>query len=456
MLTRGFSLSRIALALLLGMLLPVFATASTNDYCVLITVDGLGAFYMSDPRASLPAIRELATNGACAEALLVSNPSTTWPNHTTLITGVSPQKHSVLFNGLLVRGSPGEAVRIEAERNQSDLVAVPTLYERLHKAGYRTAAVNWPCTRGAAALDDNLPDAVDGLRQTTPRLRAELLRAGILANPENPHYAGKTVAAYDQGWTETAVHLLRVRPPNLLLLHLLATDVEQHRNGPQSAAAYDALAAADARVADVIRGLELAGMLERTTIFIASDHGFARPLKLINPNVVLRKAGLLRPGPRRRAQSVSEGGTAFVYLTQPQTMKEDRVKVVELLGHVEGVAAILQPNDYAALHLPDPATNPQMGDLLLVSKQGYTFSDEFFDDDVITPIPIPLGSHGYLASDPRMNGVLIAWGHRIRAGVKLGLVDNRDIAPTIAAVLGEDFPGVEGKVLTEVLATEKH
>ena len=34
------------------------------------------------------------------------NPTVTWPNHTTLITGVTPAKHGVLFNGLL-RRDPG-------------------------------------------------------------------------------------------------------------------------------------------------------------------------------------------------------------------------------------------------------------------------------------------------------------------------------------------------------------
>ena len=37
----------------------------------------------------------------------VSNPSVTWPNHTTMVTGVQPRRHGVLANGVLVRGGPG-------------------------------------------------------------------------------------------------------------------------------------------------------------------------------------------------------------------------------------------------------------------------------------------------------------------------------------------------------------
>ncbi len=439
----------------IGILLPLLAYPATNDHVVLITIDGLAAFYLADPESPLPTLRKLAAEGASAEALRVSNPTTTWPNHTTLVTGVHPEKHSVLFNGLLVRNGPGEPVRIEAERDKGDLVAVATVYDQLHRAGYRTAAINWPCTRGATTLDDNLPDAPDRIARTTPRLRAELVHAGVLENVEDASFLRKSAAAADQAWCAAALHLLRTRPPHLLLLHLLATDAIQHRYGPNSPAAYTALALADAQVAQVLRALESAGIRERTTLFVVSDHGFARPSKLINPNMILRKAGLLRPGPRRRAQSISEGGTAFVYLTEPASVKEDRAKVIALLRGVEGVEEIIEPSEYKALHLPDPARNPQVGDLLLVAKAGYAFSDEFIEDEVVTPLPLSLGSHGYLSSNSQMNGVFVASGRGIKPGTKLGVVDNIDAAPTVAAILGENLPAADGRVLREIFDSKQ-
>jgi hypothetical protein len=129
--------------------------------------------------------------------------------------------------------------------------------------------------------------------------------------------------------------------------------------------------------------------------------------------------------------------------------------VIALLREVQGIDRILEPRQYAELRLPDPTGNSQMGDLLLVGKEGYTFSDEVFDDDIITPIPISLGSHGYLATDPRMNGVLVVWGRGIKAGTKLGAVDNLDVAPTIGALLGIELPDIEGRVLREILIEPK-
>ena len=444
-----------ALLLALGSALPFPAGAATNDHVILISIDGLAAFYLRDPQAPLPTLRRLAAEGAVAEGLRVSNPSTTWPNHTTLVTGVHPEKHSVLFNGVLVREGPGRPLRVEADRTKEELVAVPTLYDQLHRAGYRTAAINWPCTREANALDDNFPDVPGRLSRTTPRLRAELVHAGILDTTADAAFARKDPVDADKVWAAAAVHLLRTRPPNLLLLHLLATDAAQHRHGPQSPAAYAALAAADARVAEILRALDATGLRAQTTLLVVSDHGFAKPTKMINPNVVLRQAGLLRPGPRRRAQSISEGGTAFVYLTQPASAKEDRATVIALLRDLEGVAEILEPAQFAALHLPDPATNRQMGDLLLVAGQNYTFSDESMEDESITPLPISLGSHGYLSTDGRMDGVLIAWGRHVPARTRLSRVDIIDIAPTIAAILGEALPGADGKMIRELIPDPK-
>jgi predicted AlkP superfamily pyrophosphatase or phosphodiesterase len=430
--------------------MPLSAWSATNSHVILITIDGLAAYYLREtPQAPLPTLRRLANEGAVAESLHVSNPTTTWPNHTTLVTGVTPAKHAVLFNGRLIRGAPGQAVRLEGDHNQSELIAVPTIYDRLHRAGGRTAAINWPCTRGAETLDDNFPDAPDRISQTTTPLRAELIRHGILEDATDISFLKKGAAAADQAWMAAALHLLQNRPPQLLLIHLLATDDIQHRYGPKSPAAYTALALADALVADLVRVLETTGLREQTSLIVVSDHGFARPAQLISPNVVLRRAGWQRPG-RRRAQSISEGGTAFVYLTEPKT--EDGPKIIEALRQLEGIEAILEPAQFGALGLPVPSRNPQVGDLLLVAREGYAFSDEALEDDAITPLPIPLGSHGYLATDPQMNGVFVAWGRRIKPGMKLSTADILDVAPTIAELLGISLPGVQGKVLAEILS----
>src|SRR3954470_18174935 len=97
---------------LLCLVTPLFA-ATAERHVILITLDGFPAYLWRDEMIPLPNLRKLAAEGAVANAMTVSNPSITWPNHTTLVTGVSPRIHGVLYNGLVMRGGPGHPNKIE-------------------------------------------------------------------------------------------------------------------------------------------------------------------------------------------------------------------------------------------------------------------------------------------------------------------------------------------------------
>jgi predicted AlkP superfamily pyrophosphatase or phosphodiesterase len=438
------------------------AAGSTNHHVLLITVDGGAAFYLRDPGSPLPTLRKLAAEGAMADGMRVANPSITWPNHSTLVTGVYPEKHSVLFNGVLVRPGPGLGVRVDGRRDKADLVAVPTLFDLLFKKGYRTAGINWPCTRNSGTLQDDFPDTPDTLTYTTPALRDELVSAGILGNASNATFSAQSAASRDQVWAAAATHVIRTRRPNFMMYHMLVTDGLQHRYGPRTPAAYAALAMADSQIRDVLTALEQAGIRDRTTLFIVADHGFETSTNIIHPNVLLRKAGLLTtnlvstnpPTFRARVQIVSEGGTALVYFTNPETKHEDRERALKLFRETDGIAEIIESSKFADLGLPDPAKNLQMADLILVPKLGHAFSNLSTGEEHITAVTLTsggLGNHGYLSSNTNMNALFVVSGRGIKRGSKLGTVDNRDVAPTIAHLLGQTLPGADGKVLRVIL-----
>ena len=50
------------------------------------------------------------------------NPAVTWPNHTSIVTGVTPAKHGLLYNGLPVRGGEGKPLRVEPWVPKEELV----------------------------------------------------------------------------------------------------------------------------------------------------------------------------------------------------------------------------------------------------------------------------------------------------------------------------------------------
>lgn len=426
-----------------------------DRHVVVICVDGLPGWLFDDPNASMPAIRALAAKGVRAEGMIVSNPSVTWPNHTSMTTGVRPERHGVLFNGVLERGGPGLPVKVDPRKDKKDLVHVETIYDVLKERGLTTASINWPCTRNAAGVEDNFPDVPESFDHTTPRLVAELKAAGIVTDAEIQGFAKLSTPARDRIWTQAACHVIRKRKPNLVLFHPLNVDAVHHRYGPQSPAGYTAVAYADTLVRQVVDAIDEAGIRERTTILVVSDHGFMSIPKTLQPNVALRKAGLLKVEGMQvtaaRAQVVPEGGIGMLYLTVRDTLEEDRKKVIELFRDREGIADIVLPDQFKKYGLPQPHDAPQMADVILVAKDGYGFSATATGDEDVVKSEATTGTHGFLSTNPKMNATFIVAGAGVREGKKLAPIENIDVAPTIARLLGVELSSADGKVVADAL-----
>src|ERR1043165_5124764 len=96
-------------------------------HVVLVSIDGLAASYLDDPRADMPTIRKLAKSGAVAKGMITSFPSVTWPAHTSLVTGVQPARHGVIGNSVWSRKLDRPLVYIgDPELTKAEAVKVPT------------------------------------------------------------------------------------------------------------------------------------------------------------------------------------------------------------------------------------------------------------------------------------------------------------------------------------------
>lgn len=433
--------------------------ASPSKHVVVVSLDGLAAYLVDDPKAPLPTIRKLAKEGCIVDGgMIVSNPSVTWPNHTTLLTGVRPEKHGVLANGVLVRGAIGMPTTIDSRRDQRDLVRIPTIADAAHAAGLTTAEVNWPCTRGSDAFDDQFPDVPDTLQHTTPRLRKELVELGLLNDETDASFKKFSTVGRDHVWTQAACHLIRTRKPHLMLVHLLNVDSVHHTMGPQTPSGYTANAYADMCLAQIVAAIDDAGIREQTTLIVVSDHGFISTPKAIRPNVLLRQAGLLTvdAGKIREAQVhvIPEGGIGLVYCTNPgkaPALAQDFRKM--FLGQ-EGVADVLLPNKFADVGLLHPREYDQSPDAILVAAEGYAVSSSVTGETLVasnTEAKTSIGSHGFLSSVPKMKAMCLLSGAGIGSQKHLSTIENIDIAPTIAHLLGVEYTFSDGKPLTAAM-----
>jgi predicted AlkP superfamily pyrophosphatase or phosphodiesterase len=434
--------------------------AASDRHVVVVCIDGFAAYLLDDPKAPVPTLRKLAKEGAVAESgMKVSNPSITWPNHTTLVSGVEPEKHGVLANGVLVRGAPGIPVYVEPKKDKKDLVRVPTLFDLAHARGLTTADVNWPCTRGAESLDDSFPDVPEQVTHMTPRLRDELIKLGVLTDASDKSFAANSSAGKDFIWTETARHIIRTRKPNLLVLHLLNCDSTHHAEGAQSPPGYTANAYADMCLARVLAAIDEAGIRDQTTVLVVADHGFTLTPKAIRPNVLLRQNGLLHVAAggkitEARVHVVPEGGIGLVYCTDPATAAADAKRAQRLLLGQEGVAAVLAPEQFGEYGLPHPREYSQAPDFVLVAKDGYGVSGAAEGETFValgSEAKVPAGSHGFVSTEGKMNAVCVLSGCRIRPGARLKNVENIDIAPTIMRLLNLSGLPADGRVLTDAL-----
>lgn len=430
-------------------------------HVIVVSLDGLAAYLLDDPKASLPTIRKIASEGCVVEGgMKVVNPSVTWPNHTTLVTGVRPEKHGVLANGMLIRSGIGSPIVVEPKHDQSEMVRVATVVDAAHAAGLTTGDINWPCTRGSKSLDDSFPDVPDMLSHTTPRLRSELVQMGLLDDPTDESFAKKSGPARDWVWTEAACHLIRERKPNLLLVHLLNVDSTHHLLGPQTPGGYTANALIDLMLGRIIDATRDAGILDKTTFIVVSDHGFTTTPKALMPNVMLRQKGFLTADNGKlgaaRVHVIPEGGIGLIYCTNPGEADRERKQIRELFINQEGVADVILPDRFKEYGLPFPREYSQAPDAVLVAKDGYSVSASLDGDAFVVgnvEAKTSLGSHGFISTNPRMNALCILWGYGIRKGGKLERIENVDIAPTIADLLGIHEFQADGKSLKAAFET---
>jgi predicted AlkP superfamily pyrophosphatase or phosphodiesterase len=436
-------LTRAILSLLTLSLLAAAQSPAKDRHVIVISIDGFPAYALNDATLPVPHLRSLIRNGVAAQSMKPVNPTVTWPNHTSLVTGNSPARHGLLYNGAPVRGASGHPVRVEPFVPKVELVRGTTVYDVAHKAGLTTAEVDWVAIQDAPTItwafaEYGYPDRP---------IEKEMVAAGLATEQQIKEFRKLPITMRDEIWTLAGEHLIAKHKPNLLLFHLLTTDSVQHRYGARSLAGYTALSHADAKVGRLIEATRRAGIYDRTTFIVVSDHGFLTYTRQIAANALLAQKGL-----DKSAFVISEGGTAMVYVTRTEGKEATIEALKTAFTGVEGISRIVTPSEFAALGYPDPAKEPRMADLVLAAADNYSFSGAA-TGDVITHSPAGStpGAHGYLHDHPDIQAIFIASGRGIRKGVTLGPIVNLDVAPTIAKLLGVTLPDTEGKPLSAIL-----
>ena len=228
-------LRRLTLSLLAILVSPPSAQATPHrpipalSHVVILSVDGLRGDLAL--RANAPTLRALIAHGSFTVWARTTDLAVTLPSHTSMLTGVPPEKHRVDWNV----DRPGR------------YPAWPTLFELARLAGYSTAMAAGKSKFHAFQE----PGALDW------------------------SYVPSVSVVTDASVADTAIAYIALHQPEVLFVHLPSVDTAGHQYGWGSPEQLDAITVADASIGRVLDELREAHLMDSTLVIVSSDHGGA-------------------------------------------------------------------------------------------------------------------------------------------------------------------------------------
>jgi predicted AlkP superfamily pyrophosphatase or phosphodiesterase len=429
---------------------------------LMISVDGMKPEYVLEAQAhglNIPYLRGLMVEGAYAEGVVGVWPTVTYPSHTTLVTGVPPAEHGIYSN---LEFDPYQRFK-DSWFWYARQIRVPTLWQAAHAKGITTASIGWPVTVGASGIDFLIPEywRITGPTERLDASDRELIAAlslptGLLTGMQaslGPYLQGNDTSRQgDEIKTAYALEIIRRQKPGFMTLHLSSLDDAQHGHGVFSREADEVLEAIDgmlARLAQAAHANDPAAV-----IAVVSDHGFEPVTHELNLYVPFVQAGFIDAArdPEKqtltvrswRAQPWFAGGMAAIMLQDPRD-KATETAVGALLQSLaadadNGIAAIEdRPQMAKRGGFPDAA-------FLVVFKPGF-YVGLNWSGPLVKAINGAHGGHGFSPDSPEMRASFFLAGKGIARHRNLGVIDMRQVAPTVAQILGIELPAARGAPL---------
>jgi len=432
--------SRALLALPLFLLAVAAGHRAIAASLLMISVDGLKPEYVLDADAhglKIPFLRSLMRDGAYARGVNGVWPTVTYPSHTTLLTGLSPAEHGIYNN---LEFDPKNTFA-NAWFWYAQQIRAPTLWQAAHEAGLSTASIGWPVSVGATAVDFLIPEYWRVARLTDVDPSDALLLAAV-SRPEGllqkmqarvgPYMRGNDPSPPgDEIKTRYALDILKNQKPKFMTIHLSSLDEQQHRFGPFSSEAYQDLEVMDGQLAQLFAASRSND--PKAIAVVVSDHGFAQITHKVNLMQPFLHAGLLQSGGAWKAQPWSGSGMAAVMLHDPADSQTES-QVRNLLQSMKadpnnGIAEVLEGDA-----IKQRGAFPDASFLIVMKLGYYALADA--TSPLVSDVPGTAGSHGFSPEYPEMRAAFFVAGSGIARGRDLGLIDMRQIAPTVAQLLG--------------------
>ena len=233
---------RLLTALLLSPVLLIAAPRA--EHVIVISIDGGKPAVIAE--SEMPTLKKMAAEGAVTWQASTIFPSKTLPSHTSMLTGVGPDKHQVLWNDFSpIKGK----------------VKVPTAFSLLRAVDAKAVTGMFVCKQKFRHLwIEGTLDTFDfgGPIQDTP----------VAGSPEieKDKKPAQLEAKNASAW-------IKEKKPKLLFVHFADPDTAGHKDGWGSPQQKEAFKVTDQALWQVWTAVKEAGIADSTVILISADHG---------------------------------------------------------------------------------------------------------------------------------------------------------------------------------------
>ena len=186
-------------------------SAKVGSPVLMISIDGLRPLDVieADQRGfTAPNLRKLMSEGVYSTGVRNSLPTVTYPNHTTMITGVWPAKHGIANNSTF--DPTGD--NMGGWYWYASDIKVPTLWDAVHGAGGKVASLSWPVSVGSPSIDYDIPEYWRAKTAEDIKLVKALITPGLIAPLEARTGLTYAQAFGDDPKSDDAPRRLRRRP----------------------------------------------------------------------------------------------------------------------------------------------------------------------------------------------------------------------------------------------------
>ncbi|MFZ5618067.1 MAG: alkaline phosphatase family protein [Pseudomonadota bacterium] len=428
------------------------AETASAEPVLMISIDGLQPADVINAEArgiDAPNLRAIMTEGAYAAGVVDVLPSVTYPNHTTLITGVAPALHGISSNTVFdpLRENDGGWYWYETD------IRMPTLWDAVSQSGGSVASIGWPVSVGARAIDWNIPEFWRAHTAEDLKLVEALSTEGLVAELEAASGVSfselqSEEVTSDVARAKFAASLIALKHPQFMTLHLVSLDHFEHEDGPNSQKAIATLEAIDKAVGELVATARAAE--PDLVVAVVSDHGFAAISQSTNLIIPFIEAGLITYDAEKKAVTAWEampwgaGGSAAIVLTRPNDKKLKK-QVAALLAKLAADPALKIRRVIDAKEI-EKAGGAKEASFWVDFTPGVSSMGYRLEGDVVAPSG-GKGTHGFFPGNPEMRASFFISGPGVPQGRNLGEVDMRAIAPTIAMRLGVKLGAAEVRPL---------